>query len=484
MHIKFAHKKLWRRYFIIINLLSSQNYPAPFIVQARRGSMPSRTSQQASISGPMRGNTTVHYNNTNPHCCACNNAIIPSVNNTNNAYITNYRQGAMYHGNPNLPNHNSHIQQNPDVYHKAAASRVMVNNSHSHRHHHHNNPHNYGASQDQQRMTKASINDATQYYICECTSCRNLGNSVDICCQCCNCGNMTSNMAQEDTEEQEMVHANYTPSRGYHVSSVALTGDTEDTLEVVFDDDSGEGVIEEHNHHRQHPNSQKINETCNNVEGPHHHVHTYEEMSDDIAYAHNLAESSHNHQGRQSQKHLGCVSCNSCSCSGKPVFHGWGSHHINHNMQHSNPQQQQQQQRHQQQKNVYQNKRNIVYHHHHHHNPQGGIQPTNNQHCTMIASSQQHSMQMNSRGLSNHQSPHSDNNQERSENTHHSKQPNKRNHKPTHLCCSQGNNKPCRWPSVSCSVSIKRSFFNFHKQFESRQNIYLILFMISIVLEL
>ena len=52
---------------------------------------------------------------------------------------------------------------------------------------------------------------AKDYYnMCECTSCRNLGNSIDICCQCCSCSSEYPR---------------------YHVASMAMQ---EDTLEVCL----------------------------------------------------------------------------------------------------------------------------------------------------------------------------------------------------------------------------------------------------------
>ena len=52
------------------------------------------------------------------------------------------------------------------------------------------------------------------YNMCECTTCRNLGNSIDICCQCCSCS----------TEQYAR----------YHVASMAMQ---EDTLEVCLQND-------------------------------------------------------------------------------------------------------------------------------------------------------------------------------------------------------------------------------------------------------
>ena len=405
--------------------------------------MPSRSSQQVAMSGPIRGNTTAHAHTSNPHCCACNNAIVSGMNNANSSYATNHGQVGMYHGNVQNHNNHSHIQQSQEMYHNSN-ERVVHGNSHVQRHHHPNSQHY--TTREFQRITKASGQDATQYYICECTSCRNLGNSVDICCQCCNCGNMAATIVQEDGEEHEL-YSEYPSSRGYTVSSVALTGDAEDTLEVVFDD--GEGVTEVIDERQQHgSNIRKINKTCNNVEG-HHHVHRDEEkeMADDIAYAHNMAESMHNHQGRQIQKHSACTSCSSCSCSGKPMFQGWSSHQLNSNVSHHQQQNAQQ--------GMYPNKSNMMYHHHHHRNSQGTMHGASNvQQNYTITSPQQHGSQMNSRALHNHHghpnynNSHSPNNaclpnQGRANNNgHHPKQFNHRVQKP-HSCCSQGNNEPC-----------------------------------------
>ena len=146
--------------------------------------MPSRSSQQVATSGPIRGNTTAHAHPSNPHCCACNNAIISGMNNANSSYGTNHGQVGMYHGNTQNHNSHSHLQQGHEMYHNSN-ERVVHGNSHVQRHHHPNSQHY--AAREFQRIPKSSGQDATQYYICECTSCRNLGNSVDICCQCCNC---------------------------------------------------------------------------------------------------------------------------------------------------------------------------------------------------------------------------------------------------------------------------------------------------------
>ena len=402
--------------------------------------MPSRSTQQVGMGGAIRGNTAVHSHSSNPHCCACNNAITSAgINHSNSSYPTS--QGNMYHGNPNVQNHNNHvhIQQGHEHYY---SDRMGHENAHiAQQRHHHNNSQQYGSRGEFQRMSKAPLQDATQYYICECTTCRNLGNSVDICCQCCNCSNMTASMIQEDGEDSE-IYSEYPSSRGYTVSSVALTGDTEDTLEVVFDDGDGSNeVIDERQQH--HSTLRKLNKSCNNVES-HHHIHREDEkeIADDITYAHNIAESVHNNQGRQIHKQHS--NCGSCSCSGKPIFQGWSSHHVNSNNSHPQHQQNSQHQ------GMHSTKANMNYHHHQHRNTsQGRISSTNHQNCNVTSPHQQNA-QMNSRSLHNHHghltytNSHSPNNtcitnhaKINNNGTHHSKQYNNRVVK-AHTCCSQG----------------------------------------------
>ena len=137
----------------------------------------------------------------------------------------------------------------------------------------------------------------SSYYVCECTSCRNLGNAVDVCCQCCSC-----------TGPGHPGSTDMVPS--YHVSSVALTGDADDTLEVVFDDP---GPGNAHGGHC-HPH-------------PHHHPHHHE---DEIAMAHAMAESGgglcecpppshhhpHHHQTHCNNKHPQCYNKNTRNHNG------------------------------------------------------------------------------------------------------------------------------------------------------------------------
>ena len=109
-------------------------------------------------------------------------------------------------------------------------SAVQAHHTASHHHHGHQNnkspnlvpgngtigvPGNgtMGTSQDPHCCTcnSCSNESAKDYYnICECTTCRNLGNSIDICCQCCSCS------------------SDYPR---YHVASMAMQ---EDTLEVCL----------------------------------------------------------------------------------------------------------------------------------------------------------------------------------------------------------------------------------------------------------
>ncbi|XP_071745123.1 neurobeachin isoform X3 [Lepeophtheirus salmonis] len=114
------------------------------------------------------------------------------------------------------------------------------------------------------------------YYVCDCSSCRNLGNSVDICCQCCACGtNGNSSTCQEMKPK----------NKGFEVSSVTLTGDSDDTLEVCL---RQQDEVEE---------------------------------DDDITIAHNANQRYHND----------CPECNNVAPSNgsKPVFPGWiGGNHL------------------------------------------------------------------------------------------------------------------------------------------------------------
>jgi hypothetical protein len=149
-----------------------------------------------------------------------------------------------------------------------------------------------------------AIQDTSKdYYICECTTCRNLGNSMDICCQCCSCSTAAS--------------SEYGPR--YHVASMALTGDTEDTLEVCLQQQSD--VLD------------------------HHEPVGVED--DDIALAHSLAD---HHQQPQQQQHGSCHECQSCCSSAaqphqprKPVFPGWQTHNQPQVARRLQQQQQQQQ---------------------------------------------------------------------------------------------------------------------------------------------
>ena len=69
---------------------------------------------------------------------------------------------------------------------------------------------------------------AEDYYMCECTSCRNLGNSVDVCCQCCACAE------EESAAASAVAAAAVAGTPRYQVASMALTGEADDTLEVCL----------------------------------------------------------------------------------------------------------------------------------------------------------------------------------------------------------------------------------------------------------
>ena len=68
-------------------------------------------------------------------------------------------------------------------------------------------PHPNHPSQHCCSSNNCSYSNEKDYYMsCDCTSCRNLGNSIDICCQCCSCTeyprySVTSMAMQEDTLE-------------------------------------------------------------------------------------------------------------------------------------------------------------------------------------------------------------------------------------------------------------------------------------------
>ena len=82
------------------------------------------------------------------------------------------------------------------------------------------------------QMSRAS---QEEYYMCDCTQCRNLGNSVDICCQCCQC---TALINSQERQAKQQKH--------YKVRSVSLRGENDETLEVCIANDENEGDHAEH----------------------------------------------------------------------------------------------------------------------------------------------------------------------------------------------------------------------------------------------
>ena len=182
------------------------------------------------------------------HCCSCNNC-----NNQYSDFTKNHVQ------------HNSHTTTSGLTGNAATAPSTTTNN------------------------------DKDYYNLCECTSCRNLGNSIDICCQCCSC-----------SAEQ-----NYGPR--YHVASMAMQ---EDTLEVCLQQQTAVDPHAGHAHTGGSP-------AC--------------PTADDIALAHNMAERA---------GMAGCYECHSTNqgccgsgpsaprgsgqhapARGPPMFHGWQQHH-------------------------------------------------------------------------------------------------------------------------------------------------------------
>ncbi len=91
--------------------------------------------------------------------------------------------------------------------------------------------------------------------MCECTACRNLGNSVDVCCQCCSCSAAAAAVEQhchgteesveilDEEEEEEQYGSN---PRRFEVRSVALTGESDDTLEVCLNDYEEDEIAQAH----------------------------------------------------------------------------------------------------------------------------------------------------------------------------------------------------------------------------------------------
>ena len=159
---------------------------------------------------------------------------------------------------------------------------------------------NFRKHEEQHPNKAAAAADASAYYVCDCTSCRNLGNSVDICCQCCNCTGV------DPAGHPDVVYQGSSNQR-YHVSSVTLTGEADDTLEVVFDDNEED------------------------YDG-----------QDEIAMAHAAAESGGTCECPPPKP--GCADC--CGRDGKkPVFNGWS------------------------QQRVVQNNGVRHHHYHHHHHP-------------------------------------------------------------------------------------------------------------------
>ena len=236
------------------NLHISFNPPSSFSSQLRNqaGMRPSSHHQQQQQQAQQQHHAHAHHahahNNKSPaapitmdHCCSCNNC-------------NNY------------------------------------SNSHAHAHSHHSagvhagGPHHAGVHSGAPPPT-----DKDYYNLCECTSCRNLGNSIDICCQCCSCS------------AESYVHA---AGPRYHVASMAMQ---EDTLEVCLQQQTADSTAD----------------------------------LDDIALAHNMAERGN-----------GCYECHpptSTSCCaapggrggphrGPPLFHGWQQQQQQHQNQQRRPQ--------------------------------------------------------------------------------------------------------------------------------------------------
>lgn len=188
--------------------------------------------------------------------------------------------------------HNNH-QKSPVIPDHCCSCNNCNNQSYSHQH----NSHTTTSGSGHISAAPSTNNDKDYYNLCECTTCRNLGNSIDICCQCCSC-----------SAEQ-----NYGPR--YHVASMAMQ---EDTLEVCLQQQT---AVDPHVH--GHAGGQHAGQ----------HVTT----ADDIALAHNMAERA---------GMVGCYECHSTNqgycgggqpaprgsgqhapARGPPICHGWQQHH-------------------------------------------------------------------------------------------------------------------------------------------------------------
>ena len=98
-------------------------------------------------------------------------------------------------------------------------------------HHHHHPPkqqqrtfHSVAPGYHRYERSQRPATAESDYFACNCTQCRNLGNSMDICCQCCACTGAA-------------VVQNKPTARPYNVRSVALRGENQETLEVCITND-------------------------------------------------------------------------------------------------------------------------------------------------------------------------------------------------------------------------------------------------------
>ena len=69
--------------------------------------------------------------------------------------------------------------------------------------------------------------------MCDCTQCRNLGNSMDVCCQCCQCQALANNQEHRPHGVKQQKH--------YKVRSVSLHGENDETLEVCIANEEADG---------------------------------------------------------------------------------------------------------------------------------------------------------------------------------------------------------------------------------------------------
>lgn len=142
------------------------------------------------------------------------------------------------------------------------------------------NAHGPESSRCRNQQNQCNRPEEVDFYVCDCYTCRSTAASMEVCCQCCNCTNM------------EATNQNLSPR--YHVSSVMLKGESDDTLEVCLRRQDEDEI---------------------------------DEVEDDIALAHAVAEANRQHQSynnhhdhrnlNQQQTPPHCNECSNCCGGGR-----------------------------------------------------------------------------------------------------------------------------------------------------------------------